>query len=318
MRSFTLPAGLKYSSFAMIRAEGSCLLPYWFSSSRSVADQIGQSVWQFFPSYCFFMSFIRWAAWAAETLQSQNCYFHTINRFPPEKIRPGFVFLTGQRSAIVSGSPPSGGRGGIVNQKVVPFPSSDSTPDFASQFVDDRFTDRKPQSRSLNESVELGEPFRIREEDFPGRCPCPFRDETTDETVGAFVSHRDRFLPSVNLQALLRKFVHDLREPVLSEWVTNVRSGRLQIQLHRSFESEMVNLLQVPEQFVHVDVRVDETRAVRPSIFDRSWISLINCSKQFVVRFDNFAEFGDLFGIPRLGDQVRKTDRSRFSGVRIS
>ncbi len=35
MRSFTLPAGLKYSSFAMIRAGRSCL-PYWFSSSSGV------------------------------------------------------------------------------------------------------------------------------------------------------------------------------------------------------------------------------------------------------------------------------------------
>ncbi len=34
--------------------------------------------------------------------------------------------------------------------------------------------------------------------------------------------------------------------------------GQVADQLHRPLKSEKVNLLQVPEQFVHVDVRVDE------------------------------------------------------------
>lgn len=68
---------------------------------RSVADQIGQSFGNFFHRIVFYVVYSLGGR-AAETLQSQNCYFHTINRFR-RKNRPGFVFLSGQRSAIVSG-----------------------------------------------------------------------------------------------------------------------------------------------------------------------------------------------------------------------
>lgn len=141
---------------------------------------------------------------------------------------------------------------------------------------------------------------------FRGDALARIRDETTDETVGAFVSHRDRSFRR-ELTGVAQEVRHDLREPVPFRMGDERSFGQVADQLHRSFESEKVNLLQVPEQFVHVDVRVDELEL---SGFDFRQVEDIvdQLQQQFVVRFDNFAEFGDLFGIPRLGDQVRKTD----------